>query len=190
MRIFGTNTFSEKELAEDIRKGSHTAMKKLYDQWSGYLLAMCSRYIPDRDEAEDVLQESFIKIFSAIEKFTWKGKGSFLAWAKRITVNEALQYLRRQKRCNFIEYQEELPDISDDDTAPEFSDIPNEVIQKMIQELPDGYRTVFNLAVFEEKPHKEIANMLGISESTSASQFHRARKILARKIKEYQKNLK
>ena len=187
MKLFGLGKYSEKQIAEDIRNGSNAAVKKLYDESSGYLLALCSRYIPDRAAAEDVLQDSFLKILSSIGSFTWKGNGSLKAWMSRITVNEALQYLRRQKKSSFIDYGDRLPDMTDEDDDPEVESVPPEVIQKMIQELPDGYRTIFNLVVFEEKPHKEIAELLGITESTSASQFHSARKILAKKIKDYVK---
>lgn len=187
MKLFGLGKYSEKQIAEDIRNGSNAAVKKLYDESSGYLLALCSRYIPDRAAAEDVLQDSFLKIISSIGSFTWKGNGSLKAWMSRITVNEALQYLRKQKKSSFIDYGDRLPDMTDEDDDPEVESVPPEVIQKMIQELPDGYRTIFNLVVFEEKPHKEIADLLGITESTSASQFHRARKILAKKINDYVK---
>lgn len=187
MKLFGLGKYSEKQIAEDIRNGSNAAVKKLYDESSGYLLALCSRYIPDRAAAEDVLQDSFLKILSSIGSFTWKGNGSLKAWMSRIAVNEALQYLRRQKKSSFIDYGDRLPDMTDEDDDPEVESVPPEVIQKMIQELPDGYRTIFNLVVFEEKPHKEIADLLGITESTSASQFHRARKILAKRINDYVK---
>ena len=105
----------------------------------------------------------------------------------RITVNEALQYLRKQKKSSFIDYGDRLPDMTDEDDDPEVESVPPEVIQKMIQALPEGYRTVLNLYAFEEKSHKEIAELLGITESTSASQLHRARAILARQIKDYKK---
>lgn len=187
MKLFGLGKYSEKQIAEDIRNGSNAAVKKLYDESSGYLLALCSRYIADHAAAEDILQDSFLKILSSIGSFTWKGNGSLKAWMSRITVNEALQYLRKQKKSSFIDYGERLPDMTDEDDDPEVESVPPEVIQKMIQELPDGYRTIFNLVVFEEKPHKEIADLLGITESTSASQFHRARKILAKKINDYVK---
>lgn len=183
MRLF-SGKYDDKEIIDGIRKGDEKAIKSLYDTWSGYLLALCTRYIPDVNEAEDILQDSFLKIISSFGSYTWKGAGSLKAWMSRITVNEALQYLRRKKRCRFIEYQNELPDIPDDE-APDTDKIPPSVIQKMIQELSDGYRTIFNLVVFEGKSHKEIAEMLGITESTSASQFHRARKILAKKISDY-----
>lgn len=187
MKLFGLGKYSEKQIAEDIRNGSNAAVKKLYDESSGYLLALCSRYIADHAAAEDVLQDSFLKIISSIGSFTWKGNGSLKAWMSRITVNEALQYLRKQKKSSFIDYGDRLPDMTDEDDDPEVESVPPEVIQKMIQELPDGYRTIFNLVVFEEKPHKEIADLLGITESTSASQFHRARKILAKRINDYVK---
>lgn len=179
---------NEQQLADGIRKGDSATVRKLYDTFSGYLFALCTRYVPDKDAAEDILQDSFLKILSSIGSFTWKGEGSLKAWMSRITVNEALQYLRRKKRCSFVEYQDRPPDVEDEEEIePETESVPPEAIQKMIQELPDGYRTIFNLAVFENKPHKEIAEMLGISESTSASQFHRARKVLAKKIAEYSK---
>jgi RNA polymerase sigma factor, sigma-70 family len=187
MKLFGLGKYSEKQIAEDIRNGSNAAVKNLYDESSGYLLALCSRYIADHAAAEDVLQDSFLKILSSIGSFTWKGNGSLKAWMSRIMVNEALQYLRKQKKSSFIDYGDRLPDMTDEDDDPEVESVPPEVIQKMIQELPDGYRTIFNLVVFEEKPHKEIADLLGITESTSASQFHRARKILAKKINDYVK---
>ena len=187
MKLFGLGKYSEKQIAEDIRNGSNAAVKKLYDESSGYLLALCSRYIPDRAAAEDVLQDSFLKILSSIGSFTWKGNGSLKAWMSRITVNEALQYLRRQKKSSFIDYGNRLPDMTDEDDAPEVESVPPEVIQKMIQALPEGYRTVLNLYAFEEKSHKEIAQLLGITERTSASQLHRARAILARQIKDYKK---
>ena len=103
----------------------------------------------------------------------------------RIAVNESLMYLRKKKKTDFVEYQDNLPDHENEE-EPDVGRVPADVIQRMIGELPDGYRTVFNLFVFEDKSHKEIAGLLGITESTSASQFHRARKILAGKIKEYE----
>ena len=180
----------EKKIAEGIRKGSHAAMKELYDEWSGYLFALCLRYIPDRETASDILQDSFVKIFTNAGSFSYKGPGSLKAWISRVTVNEALQYLRKRKGGEMLEYKDNLPDVSEDE--PEDNDIgaiPAGELHKMIEELPEGYRTIFNLFVFEEMSHKEIAAALGISESTSASQYHRARKLLAKKIKEYGKGL-
>ena len=135
MKLFGLGKYSEKQIADDIRNGRNAAVKKLYDESSGYLLALCSRYIPDHATAEDVLQDSFLKILSSISSFTWKGNGSLKAWMSRITVNEALQYLRKQKKSSFIDYGDRLPDMTDEDDDPEVESVPPEVIQKMIQEL-------------------------------------------------------
>ena len=94
----------EKRIAEGIRKGSHTAMKELYDEWSGYLFALCLRYVPDRETASDILQDSFVKIFSGASSFSYKGPGSLKAWISRIAVNEALQYLRKNRGRTMLEY--------------------------------------------------------------------------------------
>ena len=188
MRLFQQD--KEKRIAEGIRKGSHTAMKELYDEWSGYLFALCLRYVPDRDTASDILQDSFMKIFSKADSFEYKGPGSLKAWISRIAVNEALQYLRKKKGGEMVEYKDNLPDIvTEEPGETDIGAIPSSILQKMIEDLPEGYRTIFNLFVFEEMSHKEIAAALGISESTSASQFHRARKLLAKRIKEYGKGL-
>ena len=108
------------------------------------------------------------------------------AWMRQISVNEALKFIRKRKRSDTVEYKWDLPD-KEEEEEPDVGSVPPGVIQKMIQALPEGYRTVLNLYAFEEKSHKEIAALLGITESTSASQLHRARAILARQINEYKK---
>lgn len=188
MAALNIGTELEKNLIEKIREGDHAAMKRLYDIFSGCLFAICRRYIPDKDTAEDVFQDSFVKILTSFGKFDYKGKGSLQAWMSRVTVNEALQYLRQKKKCSFVERTENLPDIMADDEDVDVDGIPPAVIQRLIGELPDGYRTIFNLYAIEERSHREIAAMLGITESTSASQFFRARKMLAKKINDYTKN--
>lgn len=166
-----------------VRRGDSSSMEELYRRHIGYLTAACSRYVNDADALRDVLQASFEKIFSSIGRFSYRGPGSLRAWMTRISVNEALKYLRERTRADsFLTY--EVPDIAEEE-PPDVHDLPMSVIQEMIRSLPDGYRMVFNLVVFEEMSHKEVAAALGISESTSASQFHRARNMLARKIREY-----
>ncbi len=178
----------ERRLVELARKGDRGAMKRIYDCYSRYLAATCSRYLPGEDELRDVLQDSFVKIFSSLDKFEFRGEGSLKAWMRQVSVNEALKLIRKRKRNDTVEYKWDLPDAQEeDDLEPEVTDVPASVIQKMIQALPEGYRTVLNLYAFEEKSHKEIAGLLGISESTSASQLHRARALLARQINEYKK---
>ena len=178
----------ERGLVEQARKGDRGAMKQIYDCYSRYLAATCSRYLPGESDLRDVLQDSFVKIFSSLDKFEFRGEGSLKAWMRQVSVNEALKLIRRRKRNDTVEYKWDLPDTQEeDDPEPDVAEVPPSVIQKMIQALPEGYRTVLNLYAFEEKSHKEIAGLLGISESTSASQLHRARALLARQINEYKK---
>ena len=177
----------ERKLVVRARKGDHLAMKQIYDCYARYLTATCSRYLPGDEELRDVLQDSFVKIFSSLDKFDYRGEGSLKAWMRQVAVNEALKSLRKRKRQNTVQYQWDLPDREAEEEEPEVGGIPPPVLQRMIRELPDGYRAVLNLYAFEEKSHKEIAEMLGITESTSASQLHRARAVLAKKIKEYQR---
>lgn len=178
----------ERNVVERARDGDRTAMKQIYDCYSRYLAATCSRFLPDEADLRDVLQESFIKIFTSLDRFEFKGVGSLKAWMRQITVNEALHFLRKRRSSKFVEYKWDLPDKEEEEYQPDVGDVPQEVIQGFIKALPEGYRTILNLFAFEGKNHREIADLLGITESTSASQLHRARNILARKIKEYKDN--
>lgn len=173
----------EVKLICKVKEGDPGAMRMLYDSFVGYLMGVCTRYVPEPDDAKDILQDSFVKIFGAISSFEWRGDGALRAWMTRIVVNEALGFLRAKSRFTPLEYDESIPDEPDEE--PEVDDISAEEIHGMIQELPDGYRTVFNLFVLEGKSHKEIASMLGIAADSSASQLSRAKKILAKKINEY-----
>lgn len=157
-------------------------MRAFYDRYVGYLTAVALRYVPDRSAVKDILQEAFLRMFDAAGRFEYRGEGSLRSWASRIVVNGALKSLRGKGR---LQYVEDLPDMADDDDDVPAASVPPAVLQRMIQELPDGYRTVFNLFVFEKKPHREIAALLGIKEDSSASQFFRARALLARQIKAY-----
>jgi len=155
-------------------------MKMLYDRYAGYLAAVCARYIPDDDDVKDVLQDAFIKIFQSMDRFSWRGEGSLKAWMTRIVVNDSLKALRRKKPLPLLD---SLPEPAEEE--PAFDAVPLPVLQGMIRKLPDGYRTVFNLFVFEDKPHREIASLLGIKENSSASQLYHAKALLARWIKDY-----
>lgn len=160
-------------------------MKILYDRHIGYMTAVCSRYVTDPDDVKDILQETFMKIFSSMDGFVWRGPGSLRAWMSRILVNDCLKFLKKNGRFDTVPL--ESSDFSD--IEPDVGRIPPDEIQKMIRKLPVGYRTVFNLYVFEEKSHKEISELLGIKESSSASQLHRAKAMLAGWIKEYEKGM-
>ncbi|HJD75654.1 MAG TPA: sigma-70 family RNA polymerase sigma factor [Bacteroides reticulotermitis] len=175
----------EFELSEQCRLGNNQARKELYEQYAGRMLGICLRYAGNRDTAEDWLHDGFLKIFDSFDKFTWRGEGSLRAWMERVMINTALQYLRKNDVMNLSNPLEEVPDTYEEPDAMEVETIPQNVLMQFIDELPPGYRTVFNLYVFEEKPHKEIADLLGINEKSSASQLFRAKKVLANKVKEW-----
>ena len=162
-------------------------MKALYDRYAGFLTAVCSRYIENKEDVKDLMQDSFIRIFSSIGSFEYRGEGSLKAWMSRIVINNTLKYIRDNIQKGMISIDEDIPDVPDEE-IPEISEIPPSVIQEMIRRLPEGYRTVFNLFVFEGKSHKEIAMLLGIKENSSASQLHRAKALLGGWIREYRQN--
>ena len=172
---------SEAELLNLVRSGDASGMRAFYERYVGFLTAVCSRYVPDRAAVKDILQEVFVKAFDRIGSFEYRGEGSVKAWMHRIVVNDSLKFLRANGKMKYVD---DLPDVEDEqmDSLP---DVPVSVVAEMIKSLPDGYRTVFNLFVFEKKSHREIAELLGIKEDSSASQFFRARAMLAKKIKEY-----
>lgn len=175
----------EFELSERCRKGDNLARKLIYEQYAGRMLSVCFRYAGDRDTAQDLLHDGFLKIFGSFDKFTWRGEGSLRAWMERVMVNVALQYLRKN---DVMSQTTELNEITERYQEPEESDvesIPQTILMQFISELPEGYRTVFNLYTFEDKSHKEIAQILGINEKSSASQLFRAKGALAKRIKEY-----
>jgi RNA polymerase sigma-70 factor (ECF subfamily) len=172
------------ELLNGCKKKDIRAQKQLYDKFAPLMMSVCMRYTGDREVAENILQDGFIKVFDKIH--TYSGTGSFVAWMKAIFTNASLEYLRQNdvlrnssdiEDAYFIESKEEsaLDKISADE------------IMRCIEELPSGYRTVFNLFAVEEYTHAEIAEKLGIQESSSRSQYNRAKLMLQKKIKELNK---
>ena len=187
MNIFGQH--SEEDIAKGIRKGDNRAMRHFYAQYGGLLAAACSRYVNNDDDVKDLMQDAMVNIIQNIDNFTYKGKGSLRAWATRIVVNQALNFVKSQKRFHDTFADKDLGNLSlADNEEPDISDVPAEVIHRLISQLPDGYRTVFNLFAIEGKSHKEIAALLGIKADTSASQFFRAKNILANQIENYKRN--
>lgn len=185
--MFGITFRKETEEERWLRKaldGDNTATEWIYRRHVRYLSALCSRYITEDEDIKDVLQESFIKIFTSLDSFKYRGEGSLKAWMTKITLNETLKFVRNNSRLPIDSIDDKDMNITDGDSM-ETEDIPTDVLHQFIRELPDGYRTVFNLYVIDDKSHKEIAQLLGIKENTSASQLHKAKSMLAQKIKHY-----
>lgn len=159
-------------------------MQEFYTLYADHLTAVGSRYIVDRDDLKDVFQDALINILSHISAFEYRGPGSLKAWASRIVVNEALDFLKARKHHEMMMVEEDIADEPYEETLT-LSDIPPDVIQRMVKKLPIGYRTVFNLYVFENKSHSEISRLLGIKESTSSSQYNKAKALLANMIRQY-----
>lgn len=158
-------------------------MRAMYDLLAGHAMATAKRYLADADDCHDVLQECFLRAFSRIGDFNYRGEGSLRAWMTRIVANESVNVLKRRARITFTD--EFAEDIVDE--PPDVTQVPPEAINRMIASLPAGYRIVFNQFVFEHKSHKEIARMLGIKENSSASQLLRAKRLLAKMINDYRR---
>ena len=169
---------SEEEIIEGCKEGVKEAQHKLYIDYSAKFFGICLRYMKDQRDAEEVLTNGFMKIFDNISKY--RQDGSFEGWMKRILVNEALMYIRKNRQM-FVEV-----DIDESRSVEDFSwtqnDLETRELLKLIQSLPSGYRTIFNMYAIEGYSHKEIAEQLGISEATSKSQLSRARAILQSKV--------
>ncbi|MDF7821668.1 sigma-70 family RNA polymerase sigma factor [Runella sp. MFBS21] len=171
---------SEAQLVKSLQKGDTKAQRHLYEKYSARLLAVCVRYINDKMEAEDVMIEGFMRIFEKIDQF--KGEGSFEGWMRRLMTNEALMYLRTKRHIEIDIDAPEAQQLSNYDWAD--ANLEADDLMAIIGKLPTGYRTVFNLYAIEGFSHAEIAEQLGITESTSKSQLHRARALLQEMVKE------
>lgn len=179
---------------EKVLEDYHTTASKLpeilYEKYASGFLAMCIRYCGDLKDAEDVLHDGFIKILKNLSKYKEIKGGSFEGWMKRIIMNTVLNYIRdHAKERSFLDIaplSERITDHEDEENYFEelAGKIQVEEVMKIICELPLGYRTVFNLYVFESYSHREIANELGFSENTSKSQLSKARGMLRKKLKQ------
>jgi len=182
--------FSETALIREVKKRNRKALEELHSRYAPSLLGLSMRYCGNRTDAEDVLHDAFLKILTHIDTFTERQGSSFEGWLKRITVNTALNYIRGKAKTNLLvglyplleELQEEAPD--EDPLVKLGEYLTKDLILQMVCELPLGYRTVFNMYVFEEFSHKEIASELNCTENTSKSQLFKARSILRKKILE------
>lgn len=171
------------QLINDCKKKHPKAQEELYKRYSSTLFSVCLKYASSYADAEDILQDAFIVIFDKVVQY--KNKGSFEGWLKRISINTALQRYRKPGVFNLIN-EENIPEVS---VEVEEESISLDYLLGIVQELPDRYRLVFNLYVLDGYSHKEISNLLEISEGTSKSNLARARQILKDKIEVTQTNL-
>lgn len=169
------------KLIESCRNGDRSAQKVIYDRLAPRMFPLCIRYVGDRKLAEDVLQDGFVTLFTHLSDY--KGDGSFEGWARKIFVNTALMELRRKDALKMSDDLEVLRGMKTETTS-QLQNIGYKDLMRVITQLPPGFRTVFNMYSIEGYSHKEIGEMLGISETTSRTQLSRARAWLQNKIKE------
>lgn len=170
---------TEKQLIESCKKGERLAQKELYDTYSRKMMGVCLRYVNDRETARDLLQDGFVKVFTSMDSYT--GVGSFEGWLRKIFVNCALEYLRKSDVLREAADLDNSAELVNPDSSV-ISEMSAAELMKLVQQLPAGFRAVFNLFAIEGYSHKEIGEMLDITESTSRSQFTRAKQLLQRQI--------
>lgn len=178
---------TEKDIAIQLRKGSTEAFARLYDQYADYLFGVCYRYVGDQQTAEDLMHDGLLQVYDNIGSFEWTGPGSLKRWLYIVQRNVVMMHLR--KMSIWSETATVDAEMAEEDIAePEnIDDISSEEICRMIAELPQSYRTIFNMYVIDGYSHREIAELLGIQEKASSSELAKARKILAAKINSWRK---
>lgn len=170
---------SPEELLQKSVIGDRKSQEKLYRQFYGFAMGVCVRYTQSRDEALEIVNDSFLKVFTKGDQYD--SKYPFKAWFRRIIVNTALDFYRSQQKHYYHENIEEAYEVSSNDSSP-LSQLNHEEIIMLIQRLPTGYKMVFNLFVIDGFSHEEIGNQLGISVGTSKSNLSRAREALRKMI--------
>ena len=171
---------TEQNIIEGCKKQNPEFQKELVLRYSGLLMTVSRRYSSDAESAKDILQESLIKIIKSISSYEDKDRGTFEAWMRRITINTALKYFDKSSFKNEVYV---LDDVRENDTIPDiYAQLGAEELIELINKLPNGFREVFNLFAIEGYSHKEIAELLGITESTSRSQLTRARSLLKKQL--------
>jgi len=173
----------ENILIKNCKKGDSKAHTELFNSYAPKMLGVCMRYTSNRSEAEDMLQDSFVKVFLNIDKFESEFQGGLAAWIRRICVNTALNYIRKNQNLKFDSISDVQLAEADDDADLELGiEVKKEDLLNLIAQLPPGYKLVFNLYVFEQYTHQQIAEELKISVNTSKSQLSKARAYLKRAL--------
>ncbi len=174
--------YSENELIEECLKNNRFAQKQLYEKYSKKMFGVCLRYAKCTQDAEDILADSFVQVFMKLSSY--KGDGSFEGWIRRVVVNTSITAYRSNLKFNLNDSISEIYNLSnDDDSAIDLINVQQ--IKDIIQTMPDGYRMIFNLYAIEGYNHREIAEMLGLNEGTSKSQYSKAKKWLQTKLEKY-----
>jgi RNA polymerase sigma-70 factor (ECF subfamily) len=168
---------NEADLVSRCRRGDAAAQRAVYHQYERVLYGICLRYADSRDDALDLLQDSFVRIFRSLEGF--RGEGSFEGWMRRITVRLCIEYCRKRARFLRVDLKHAQEVAIESDI---WSSVSRDEILRLISQMPPGYRMVFNLYAVEGYGHQEIADMLGISEGASKSQLSRARRYLQQRL--------
>ena len=171
---------SEEQIIKRCIRKDRKAQKEIYEKYAYIMFGICLRYSNNVSEAEEVLQDGFLKIFSRIRQFL--GKGSFINWMKRIMINTAITYYHKNVKHHYHYDFEEIKEININGSELDNVEYTKEELFKVIKELPDGYRMVFNLFAIEGYKHKDIAELLKIEINTSKSQYSRARKLVQKKL--------
>ena len=171
---------SETAILKGCIKGSPSAQRELFEMYSRQLLGICIRYTDSVAEAEDILQEGFVKIFLNISHF--KGEGSLMAWMRRIMINTAITHYHKMRKHKYHEDIDEVRETKMEEATFGEADFTQEELLNVIRQMPEGYRMVFNLYAMEGYKHREIAEIMEIDENTSKSQYSRARKWLQDKL--------
>jgi len=175
-------TISESDLIKGCIAGDRRMQEELYRRFASKMYAVCLRYANNADDAQDLLQEGFIKVYRNLHRF--RAEGSFEGWIRRVFVNTSIEHFRKKSTKMSMVTDKEESNIEDADITV-LQRLAEKDIINIIQELSPGYRTVFNLYVVEGYSHKEIGDLLGISEGTSKSQLARAKGVLQKKIAQY-----
>ncbi len=170
---------NESQLIKKASSGNRDAQERLYKKHAPKMLSVCRQYIKDVHFAEDVMVQGFLKMFTKLD--TFKFEGSFEGWLRRIMIRESISYLRKQQ---FVVYDDEVYEKNQSEEISQSTDLDTEHIQQLIDKLPQGYKMVFVLYTVEGYKHKEIAEMLSITESTSKTQLLKARKLLQDQLRQ------
>lgn len=176
------HTISESDLIKGCIEGNRRMQEELYTRFASKMYAVCLRYANNANDAQDLLQEGFIKVYKNLHRF--RAEGSFEGWIRRVFVNTSIEHFRRKATQLAIVSEREENSIEDSDVSA-LDNLAEKDIINLIQELSPGYRTVFNLYVVEGYSHREIGDILGISEGTSKSQLARAKGILQKKVNRF-----